>query len=309
MRSCSISCLMIVSLAVFAGDSNIPDHAATVRYMESLGVRGGGYVVAASSTLGKEIAPGIKIGNSRLLTSIRATSGIVRAVPKFGGRLKHPKDDADFVNRCYFPDIGGFAEHPGRVPDVFHTAVGLLAAVELKMPLDKYRDPSLKFLDKFTETDDDIRITAAALEALDAKSPKAEAWIKQVTAKRNADGTLGKDGEIPVRTAGMAVTVLRLGGELPNRDTVVRVLREGQCFDGGYGVSKDANSDLESCYRVVRALVMLKEKPKDVEALKKFVIGCQNRDGGYGLKKDDESSASGCYYAGFVLDWLGMNHG
>ena len=74
--------------------------------------------------------------------------------------------------------------------------------------------------------------------------------------------------------------------------------------DGGFGEAKAEVSDLGSTYRVMRALMLLKEKPKDVAALRKFVTSCRNSDGGYGVTAGAPSSMSGVYYATIVSKWL-----
>jgi hypothetical protein len=54
----------------------------------------------------------------------------------------------------------------------------------------------------------------------------------------------------------------------------------------------------------MRAFHLLKEKPKDVAALRKFVASCRNADGGYGVTPGAPSSMSGVYYAAIVSKWL-----
>src|SRR5438105_343078 len=82
-----------------------------------------------------------------------------------------------------------------------------------------------------------------------------------VAALRNEDGTYGKDDGITRSTGSAVAAVLRLHGNVAHRENVVRALKAGQRSDGGFGQEGKRGSDLDSSYRVVRAFVMLKEKP------------------------------------------------
>ena len=84
----------------------------------------------------------------------------------------------------------------------------------------------------------------------------------------------------------------------------MQALKKGQRADGAFGKENTSGSDLESTYRILRAFVMLKEKPRDVAALRAFVAKCQNADGGYGVAPGQPSSVSGTYFAGIILHWL-----
>ena len=63
-------------------------------------------------------------------------------------------------------------------------------------------------------------------------------------------------------------------------------------------------SDMETTYRVMRALYLARERPKQSAALRDFVGQCRNPDGGYGPKPGDKSSVGGVYYAMIVTKWL-----
>lgn len=82
------------------------------------------------------------------------------------------------------------------------------------------------------------------------------------------------------------------------------VLVTGQREDGGWGKKGEKASDIETTYRVMRALMLLKEKPKDVKKLRAFVEAHRNKDGGYATKPGDKSSMSGVYYCAIVSKWL-----
>jgi len=96
----------------------------------------------------------------------------------------------------------------------------------------------------------------------------------------------------------------RLGGKIESVENVVKALQAGQRDDGGYGADKAGASDLEACYRIVRALTRLGAKPANPEKLLAFVAACRNDDGGFGVKPKEKSSLQGTYYASIVRYWL-----
>jgi hypothetical protein len=124
---------------------------------------------------------------------------------------------------------------------------------------------------------------------------------------RNPDGTFGKDEGLVRATGGAAAAMLRLGGKLEHPDKVLQALKNGQRADGAYGAFRSegtASSDLETSYRVIRSLKMLKEKPADIAKCKAFIGRCRNADGGYGLAPGEKSTVSATYFAGIILHWL-----
>lgn len=233
-------------------------------------------------------------------SSLRATLAALRALRAFGGEVRDPAGCLQFVEGCRDRGRGGFADHPDAAPDAVSTALGIMVLVELKQPVD---DRAWRYLGEHARRHEEIRLAAAALESAGRRVPQADAWLRQVLADRRADGTFGPDA---VRdTASGVVTVLRLGGTVAGREHVLAVLRGGQRPDGGFGREGRTGSDLESCYRVLRAFAMLKEKPADVAACRRFVRRCRNADGGYGVTPDQPSTAAATYFAGMVLRWLG----
>jgi prenyltransferase beta subunit len=178
-----------------------------------------------------------------------------------------------------------------------------MAAVELKLPLDNYRDAAVNYLVKHVESFEDIRIAAAGLEAVGTRPSAADYWLEQIAKLRHADGTYGTGDGVARATGGAVVAVLRLGGTVEHRENVLRALKAGQRPDGGFGKEQAQTSDLESCYRVVRAFVMLKEKP-DAERCRSFIAKCRNPDGGYGVAPGQASSVGATYYAAIILHWL-----
>jgi prenyltransferase beta subunit len=237
-------------------------------------------------------------------SSLRATTAALRAMKYRGNPPADTTPTAAFVAKCFDHRAGGFGDFPGETPTVTTTAVGTMAAVELKLPSDRYRDAVIGYLNEKTKTLDDIRIAAAAFESLGVRPAKADDWLKQIAATRNEDGTFGKGADQARATGGTAAMILRLGGTLDNRDAVLKAMRAGQRADGGFGSADRDGSDLESTYRIMRAFAMLKEKPTEPDKVLFFIAKCRAKDGGYGVMPGQPATASGCYYAAIVLHWL-----
>jgi prenyltransferase beta subunit len=244
--------------------------------------------------------------------SLRATSAAVRALKYLltGKPVKDAVPNADkiaaFVMSCYDPKTGGFADTPGGKPDVAVTAVGVMAAVELGIPKDKFAK-AMDYLKENAKTFEEVRIGAAAVEAWGVKDCPFDLkeWLELARALEER-GTTPR-GEDPVRyAASVAALILRLGKELNpvGRPNMVKLMREGQRDDGAYGKADSKYSDLESTYRVMRALYLLKEKPKDYVKLRDFIEKCRNKDGGYGTMPGEKSSVNGIYFATIVTKWL-----
>lgn len=236
------------------------------------------------------------------MPSLRATSAAVRAFKYLGGDLPNKEACKKFVHDCFDRDSGGFADQPKGKPDVFTTAVGIMAVVQLKMPVDEYAPGVVKYLGDNARGFDDIRIAVAGLEAIGKKAPQAEQWLAEVRKPANADGTFGKDDGKARDTGGAVVAQLRLGDKIARTDAILTALRSGQRKDGGYGKA-GADSDLETSYRVMRAFRMLKATP-DAAKLRDFVARCRNADGGYGPAPGKPSNIGGTYFASIILHWL-----
>ncbi len=261
---------------------------ATVAYLQALQAADGGFLPAKTEPAGK--------------SSMRTTVSAVRAVRFFGGEPRNLAKAVTFLKSCYDPKTGGFADRPGGMPDVATTAIGLIGVAELGLPVAEYA-PAMRYLNDHVKGFDDIRIAAAAVEATKIQPPQTAAWLGEIGKLRNPDGTYGKGAGTARATGGATAAVLRLDGVVVNRDRVIQAILRGQRADGGFGKEDTTTSDLESSYRIVRCLHMLKQKP-DASALRDFIARCRNADGGYGVVPGQASSVSGTYYAGIILHWL-----
>ena len=267
----------------------------SIEYVQKLQTNTGGFLSQAP-------AP-----NIRLAPTLKSTSSAVRTLHYLGGDILNKDGCIKFVESCHDAASGGFSDMPKGKPDVFTTAVGLMAVTELKMPGDKYEKGAIKYLSENAKAFEDIRIAAAGLERLSAKSPKNADWLKDVLALRNEDGSFGKNAGKARATGGSVVTLLRLGNELKSEEakSVLDVLNAGQRKDGGWGSEKDDKaSDLETTYRVMRCYMMLKARPANVDGLRAFITKCRNDDGGYGVTPGQTSTVGGTYFAAIVQYWL-----
>jgi len=268
---------------------------ATVKYLHSLRKDNGAFA-ADTKPESKPTVP--------------ATSSALRATNYFGGEVKNKEGAAKFVESCFNKKEGAFAATPGGEPDVRTTVIGLMALVELQVPLDEYVTPLVGYLvdsriGKPTLFED-IRITAAGLETLRSRTNKQvfvpRDWVEEINKLRNADGSFGSGGNQARDTGSAAAALLRLGVELEHKDKIIQTLKAGQRPDGGWG--KDGEkSDQESTYRVLRCLMMLKAKP-DIAACEAFIARCRNADGSYSVQPGQPGSLSGTYFAGICLHWL-----
>jgi prenyltransferase beta subunit len=283
-------CLVLLAPIVCAQTTE--EKKQTVAYLQSLQTPEGGFLGAVPRE-GKGGKP-----------SLRATSSALRALKYMGGAPRDAETCMKFVASCCDRESGGFADSPGRKTDVTSTAVGMMAVAELNMPLNEYRDGVVKYLVDNAKTFEEIRIAAAGVEAARQRPKAADAWVEQVTALRNKDGIFGEDDGQARETGSALVVLLRLGGKVSKVEKVQKVLLDGQRKDGGFGKAGTEGSDLETSYRVMRALHMLNEKPRNVIAMKSFIGKCRNEDGGYGVVPGEPSSASGTYFASIILSWL-----
>jgi prenyltransferase beta subunit len=261
---------------------------ATVAYLQSLQAKDGGF---RADPRAKE-------------SDLPATTSAFRALKYFDGEPRDRAGCAAFVAKCFDKDSGGFAARPGGKPAYLPTAVGIMAVVDMKVPIEPYAEAVSKYLDESSKSFEEIRLTAASFESLGKRPPHADAWLEQIAKLRNADGTYGKGGGVARDTGGAVCAVLRLGGKVEHPDTVLKALNAGQRKDGGFGQAGAEGSDLGTTYRVARAFHMLTVKPEGADRLREFIARCRNADDGYGVAPGKPSNVGGCYYAGIILHWL-----
>ncbi len=271
---------------------------ATIKWVLAQEVPAGGFLVAPQDpNIDAVPQPGL-----------RATSAAVRTLKYLGAVIPNKDKHAAFVLSCHDPKTGGFAE-PGGKPDVTITSIGVMAAMELGIPKPKFAK-AMDYLKANAKTFEDVRIGAAAVEAWGVKDcpfdPKVlakEAGL--LGARGTTDAVAMQDGG--ARDFGSTLaTMLRLGAPINDgaRKHTTELLRLGQRDDGGFGKKGEKASDIESTYRVMRAFMLLKEKPKDVKKLREFLASHRNKDGGYSTKPGEKPNMGGTYYAIIITKWL-----
>jgi hypothetical protein len=239
--------------------------------------------------------------------SLRATNGAVRTLKYLGAEIPRPKTHIEFVLKCHDAQTGGFAEMPGGKPDVAMTSVGVMAAMELGIPKEKFAK-AMDYLKEHAKTFEEVRIGAAAVEAWGVKDCPFDLkpWIKVGSqAMLDEYKTPGPPGD-RTRLFGSAIALtVRLGSKFHDLDGVfIKDVNKSQREDGGWGRDGQKTGDIETTYRVMRAVMLLKEKPKDTKKLRAFIDSHRNKDGGYATKPGDKSTMSGVYYATIIGKWL-----
>ncbi len=280
----------LLTAPIYAGDDGVK---RTIAFVRKLQTPTGGFIAMTPPP------------NVKLIPTLRATSASIRALHYLGGEIPNKKACEKFVVSCWDEKFGAFRDTPGAKPDVFTTAVGLMAVTELGLPTEKYAKPAIRFFEEHAKSFEDIRIAVAALESLKATSSKNADWLMTLKKMQNADGTFGKDLGHARATGGAVVALLRLGATVENAQGIIKTLNDGQRQNGGFG--KDDNeiaSDLETTYRIMRCYVMLKAKPSYVEGVRSFIAKCRNEDGGYAVAPGQPSSIGGTYFAAIVTHWL-----
>jgi hypothetical protein len=285
---------LILFSFILADPSDTPENReATVAYLRTLQTPGGGFILQKTAT-----------GEAELKPSLRLTRTAVRAFKMLGGKPADPVALEKFLKECYDPKRGGFSDRPGLPPDAISTSVALMTFVELKLPTEPYLDGALRFLGENTHDFEDIRMVAAGLEAVEKRIPAGDKWLKTIDAARNADGSYGSGPGRARTTSLYVVAQLRLGAKPDSAAVVLKILREGQREDGGFGNDIAGGSHLEACYRVMRAFSKLEALPDRPDDLYKFVASCRNADGGYGVQPGKPSTLQGTYYAAVVRNFL-----
>jgi hypothetical protein len=260
---------------------------AALKYVQGLAVADGGFKGTADAK-----GP-----------SLRGTSAGLRAVKYLGGEVANKEKHTAFVLSCFDSKTGGFADTPDGKPDVFLTSIGVMACIELGIPKEKFAK-AMDYIKENAKTFEDVRIGAAAVEAWGVKDCpfQLDDWfaVAEKHAAALAFSPALQDGARD--TGSIGAMYLRLGRKVEAH--LPGFLQDGQREDGGWGKGKEKTSDAETTYRVMRALMLLKSKPKDPAAVRNFLATCRNKDGGFASKPGDPSTVSGTYQYAIITKWL-----
>jgi hypothetical protein len=234
-------------------------------------------------------------------STLGGTNTGLRVLDYVGGSVPDVAGCIQFVRSCKV--VGsGFAPTPGGKPDVVTTAVGLLAAAELKIADKAMIDDALAYFGTRAKTFEEVRMSIAGLEAVGAPSPDFPRWAEQIEAMRQPDGSFGEGASRAFVSGGAGAAILRMGLNLDKRDAVIAAIKGGQRPEGGWS-KDDGPPDLGSSYRVMRALYMLKVKP-DVDRLVGFINRCRHDDGSYSTTPGGQGNLGAAYFATIILRWL-----
>lgn len=272
----------------------IADRLASVQFVLSLEDPRGGFRPKASDPKKEQHIP----------ATLGATSAAVRALKYLGAKVPNPEKHAAFVLTCFDPQSGGFAEIPRGTETVYTTSVGVMAAVELGIPKEKFAK-AMTFIHEKANSFEEARIAAAAVESWgvrDCPFP-LDPWFTLLE-KIGSDGTV-EGGDDSARLAGATAAMrIRLGKPIENTKPILEVIENGRRDDGAWGRLNADGSDLESTYRVIRGFHMMKTKPKDTARLREFLQKCSNPDGGYGISPGEPSGVGPVYFATIITHWL-----
>ncbi len=233
-------------------------------------------------------------------SSLGATNSGLKVLLHVGGSVPDVLACVKYVKSCR-DSSGGFAQEPSGKPDVITTAVGLMAASELKIADADLVKAAIDYLGKNAKTFEEVRMAIAGLEAVHTPSPDFPRWLDQINTLREPDGTFGKGAGKAYATGGAAAAILRMGMKLENRDAIISAIKAGQ-HDGAWS-KEDGPPELGATYRVMRALYMLREKP-DVEQLMSFIKRCRQSDGSYASSPGGTGDMGGTYTATIITRWV-----
>ena len=111
-------------------------------------------------------------------STLGSTSTALRILHYVGGSIPDVLGCVKFVKSCE-ADGGGFAQTPGGEPDSLTTSFGLMAAAELKIADKAMIDRSIAYFHDHAKELEQVRLAIAALEAVHAKSPDFDEWLKR----------------------------------------------------------------------------------------------------------------------------------
>jgi len=298
MRALRFALLILLPLSAsergLGGEISAEEKKATVKFLESL----------------RDEVTGAYKNTAKDKPSLRATNGAVKALKALGEKVTEIEKIQKFVLSRYDAQTGAFAE-PGGKPDTITTCIGIILAREVGIPTKEF-PKALGAVLSVAHEFEELRMAAAAVVAWGTENLNLGHLHESLGSPLSAAPGDARDGGAR-QSAAVIVSWLRLRTDSRDREkdwvgeSLVahgKVLQPGQCEDGGWRKKGEKASDLESTYRVMRAIKLLGSKPKDIPQLRKFIASHRNKDGGYGVKPGEASTAGGTYFAVIVSKWL-----
>jgi pimeloyl-ACP methyl ester carboxylesterase/prenyltransferase beta subunit len=238
--------------------------------------------------------------------TVGSTSSVVRTLGFVHGSIPDVLACIRYLKSCRVAG-GGFATTPGGKPEVHATAVGLMAAADLKFADPKMVREAIAYFSANAKSYEEVRIAIAGLEAVKTPSPDFPRWLKQIEATRNVHGTFGEGAGEAFASGGSAAAILRMGMKVENADAVIAAIKAAQRPDGAWS-KDDGPSDLSASYRIMRGLFMMGAKP-DIPRLRAYIARCRKADGSYSVTPGGEGTPSGTYYAMIITRWTRLLEG
>src|SRR5262245_41965626 len=141
LMRCATSVLIVLIAPLVAWGQTPEQKKATVDYLRSLQTNIGGFTAFRPKP------------DQRVVPTVRATSSALRALKYFGGEPNDKNACAEYIKKAWDEKSGTFSDlGRGGPGEVAPTAVGLMAVVELKLPLDSYVEPASKYLSEHAKT-------------------------------------------------------------------------------------------------------------------------------------------------------------
>lgn len=289
--------LLLVPGVTIAQTKEIPDASAAklaaTKFVLSLEAPGGGFLPRPGDPKKDE-------------ATLSGTSAALRALKYLGAKTPNSEKHTAFVMACFDPASGGFADTPKGKPSLFSTSVGVMAATELGIPKEKYAK-AMSYLKENAKTFEDVRIGAAAVEAWGLKDCPfpVEPWVEIAVQHFGKLGYSEPQNEGARDAGSLAPFMLRMGQEKKiGKEKMAQTMQKGQREDGGWGKGGTKTSDLETTYRVMRGLHMLKSQPNSTVRVREFLAKCRNADGGYGIAPGEKTAVGPTYFAAIISHWL-----
>jgi hypothetical protein len=228
--------------------------------------------------------------------SLRATLSVIKALTELG----ETGDDARvarYVAACRHAS-GGFSIKPDADPSPYDTSVALVTLRNLGRDeeLAAVQDTAIAFMGEHAATQFDHFMLVAAYEECGITDPVPSPTVEFFRAQLAASLAAGK----VLDTAIAAASLLRAGHDLPERDGVVRLMRERQDrVSGGFG---DGPVSLFATYCATRTLLLLGQLP-DTRRLRSYLASLAT-DLGASDAPGNHASAGATYQVLSMGGWI-----